>query len=1021
MGSERSVGETGESTGLSLFLDIAGRRECISVRSNDLGRKVWSDLRTLSAVHRIKLDGFECRRPDGNLLNLDQELSAQGLREGSTLAIREAARSRKHETVIVDKEELHAGQAEAAEVKSGIEPHLWRREDREAKAKEIKQKANETLKEGSYAEARELYSAALAWLPPDDSDVDLVAALFGNRALAHMKLERWEDAKADAGKSLELVPGNCKVQYRLGMAYKALNDFVASEQCFRAMLEKDPEDRAAKNALASVQASHASALNASKTCDATPKPKPTPKGLTWRLALWQQGYTLPRLQHVWRDLHSGTSASSEALPTDLAACLGHAWRHQEPLTDFFLSAILDLKRNSPTPLCITVLGTGSMSAVKACSKVSSGAADGLSRITILEPSGFLVTSAQKLTSGQHQVSLDFVQAAGQLDTEFAFDTKTSPFIPKDCGDTTCLLLCDRISEDLVGERLITTMKAGRDAAFAAVQKTKSSESKVLCLPAKAELVCAPLELRCVECAGFDTSKANALRFTAHSREEPPTCWRVWKCEVCSWRNVSQVKACELCRAVRRQTSGMEQKRSRKQDSSGWWPVDLDTESKNADVNGVICRFAGQVQVVCSFDFNETIFQEQQRMMQKDFEAEALQNGHVNAMCVWWRLYSTDGSFLDTGPTLAACNSNVWPTKRQAVFYLGYEVGVEKGEALRFRIHFGDSLSRIHFEMLEPRVVDRMGLMKFEVEIVNERVLEELQSKLDMKSNRLTASVHGTPLKRRDKLLSFGPFDLVPGTMTDELWRKVKDRLERHSQRPKRGDEPIRCVFQHGVFEGTRRWPWPTLADHAVVPRQPSFFEHFGQLSIGPYLELLKSGIEDFALSDPNRRVRVLELNCGPVALLSLWAASHGARVWAVEAIPDLRELAQETVRDHGLEMVFKQKGLADFRFFGGSRMPGEPSVRVQNPALSTAMEVGHPKFLDGARADIIVCRPESGGPLGLDFLETMRHAFEELLEPGGEASSISFGSWSHRSGMDALGRRFCGSHLLPTANPGCKT
>ena len=63
----------------------------------------------------------------------------------------------------------------------------------------------------------------------------------------------------------------------------------------------------------------------------------------------------------------------------------------------------------------------------------------------------------------------------------------------------------------------------------------------------------------------------------------------------------------------------------------------------------------------------------------------------------------------------------------------------------------------------------------------------------------------------------------------------------------------------------------------------------------------------------------------------------------MEAIPDLQELALETVRsprlrlsshcchgciiffanknaqvrDHGLEMTFEQKGLANFRFFGG--------------------------------------------------------------------------------------------------------
>ena len=44
-------------------------------------------------------------------------------------------------------------------------------------------------------------------------------------------------------------------------------------------------------------------------------------------------------------------------------------------------------------------------------------------------------------------------------------------------------------------------------------------------------------------------------------------------------------------------------------------------------------------------------------------------------------------------------------------------------------------------------------------------------------------------------------------------------------------------------------------------------------------------------------------------------------------------------------------------------------------------EVGDPKFLDGGRADLIACRPEA--PLGLDYLETMWYASEELLRPGG--------------------------------------
>ena len=48
---------------------------------------------------------------------------------------------------------------------------------------------------------------------------------------------------------------------------------------------------------------------------------------------------------------------------------------------------------------------------------------------------------------------------------------------------------------------------------------------------------------------------------------------------------------------------------------------------------------------------------------------------------------------------------------------------------------------------------------------------------------------------------------------------------------------------------------------------------------------------------------------------------------ALEAIPDLRDLALETVRDHGLEMTFQHPaGLANYRFFGG-KMLGSQELR----------------------------------------------------------------------------------------------
>ena len=835
------MSEDVDHSGLSLVLDLRGLRESIFVRSSDLGRKLWSNVQTLAKMHRIKLENTVCLRPDGNPLLLDERLSVQGLYDKATLRVCEVLQ-RKHETVF--EEDMSAEEVP----EYGIKAYLWSKEEREAKAVELKEKANGLLKAAAFAEARDMYSVALAWLPPGESDMELVGALFANRSLVHIKLERWEDAQADAEQALQLVPSNLKAQFRLGLAAQHLGDLHKAAACFKTVLEKDPQDLAVQRALLAVQKRGQTEKVAAKE-----EVKETPLALKWRVDLWQQGYSLPRLQYVWRDLSN----------SDHLGAWAHAWRQQVPLEAFFREGIRGLI-GSHGPLCAVVLGTGSMAAAKALSGVGD-----VVKLTVLEPSKTLADMATDVLQG-----VDVVQSPGQLDADVAIPA--SAFGVEQAAH---VLVCDRICDDLVGERLIPTMKAGLDAA------KRQRVGSLHCLPSRAELFCAPLELRCSECLGFDASAGNALRFTVHSRDLPPAGARQWACSSCGWRNVPQVKVCELCRAARPPSSG--QCNTRKQESSGCWPVNLEAEMRA----GHICRFMGKEQLLCAWDFDESF---SDRIVEQTFDVEALQSGHVNALAVWWRLMSP-GSVIDTGPYAAS-----WPAKRQAVFHLGYEIGVEKGEQLQFRMHFSEQQSRISFEMLKPRLVDRMGLMKFQLDILNESVLDAIRSKLDMKTNRLTASVEATPLKRRDKLLSFGPFDLLPGTLSEELWRKVRQRLERHAERPRRGDEPIRCVFQHGTFEGTRRWPLPTLRFGATVPRRASYFERFSEPSVAPYAAELrhlacKSMQIDVILSrclwlkhlDTARSYieelpgsRVLELNCGPVPLLSLCAAEAGARAWA---------------------------------------------------------------------------------------------------------------------------------------------
>lgn len=54
------------------------------------------------------------------------------------------------------------------------------------------------------------------------------------------------------------------------------------------------------------------------------------------------------------------------------------------------------------------------------------------------------------------------------------------------------------------------------------------------------------------------------------------------------------------------------------------------------------------------------------------------DAQVNAMAVWWRLRGPGGAEVSTCPRIASSSAATWASKRQAVYYFGFEVGVRKG-------------------------------------------------------------------------------------------------------------------------------------------------------------------------------------------------------------------------------------------------------------------------------------------------------------------------------------------------------
>ncbi|XP_061674842.1 sperm-associated antigen 1-like isoform X2 [Syngnathoides biaculeatus] len=110
---------------------------------------------------------------------------------------------------------------------------------------ELKQDGNEFVKKGQYQDALGKYSDCLK-INPDE------CAIYTNRALCYLKLERFTEAKEDCDAALKLEPSNKKAFYRRAMANKGLKDYLRCSTDLQEVLRQDPTVQEAEKELEEV-------------------------------------------------------------------------------------------------------------------------------------------------------------------------------------------------------------------------------------------------------------------------------------------------------------------------------------------------------------------------------------------------------------------------------------------------------------------------------------------------------------------------------------------------------------------------------------------------------------------------------------------------------------------------------------------------------------------------------------------------------------------------------------------------
>ncbi|XP_030003675.1 sperm-associated antigen 1A [Sphaeramia orbicularis] len=106
----------------------------------------------------------------------------------------------------------------------------------------LKQEGNDLVKKGQFQEALEKYTQSLTIKPNE-------CAVFTNRAICFLRLNRFAEAKQDCDSALQLEPSNKKAFYRRALAYKGLKDYLSASSDLQEVLQLDPNVREAEQEL----------------------------------------------------------------------------------------------------------------------------------------------------------------------------------------------------------------------------------------------------------------------------------------------------------------------------------------------------------------------------------------------------------------------------------------------------------------------------------------------------------------------------------------------------------------------------------------------------------------------------------------------------------------------------------------------------------------------------------------------------------------------------------------------------